>query len=212
MFKTFDLWMHFYFCNYYPIHIIHCVASIKFILVFLVSILVHPEVILKQMLGGGGWIIIYTCWSSSDKEWGKALKYLFTWRVRHLVFSFHYHLAFNNFFGHWILCHFWSISIKWILLKWGLDEILILATDMLLVVFSLKWLWRLICLTSHIDYHTIPAFDFCWHYGKLFSFMNHTLMVNQDYVADEIGVLSPNQLQVDELYSGEVIFTLVDLY
>lgn len=42
--------------------------------------------------------------------------------------------------------------------------------------------------------------------------MNHTLMVNQDYVADEIGVLSPNQLQVDELYSGEVIFTLVDLY
>lgn len=26
----------------------------------------------------------------------------------------------------------------------------------------------------------------------------------QDYYADEIGVLSPNQLQVDELYAGEV--------
>lgn len=26
----------------------------------------------------------------------------------------------------------------------------------------------------------------------------------QDYVADEVGVLSPNQLQVDELYAGEV--------
>lgn len=29
----------------------------------------------------------------------------------------------------------------------------------------------------------------------------------QDYYADEIGVLSPNQMQVDELYAGEVIFT-----
>lgn len=26
----------------------------------------------------------------------------------------------------------------------------------------------------------------------------------QDYYADELGVLSPNQLQVDELYAGEV--------
>lgn len=26
----------------------------------------------------------------------------------------------------------------------------------------------------------------------------------QNYFADEIGVLSPNQLQVDELYAGEV--------
>ena len=26
----------------------------------------------------------------------------------------------------------------------------------------------------------------------------------QEYVADEIGVLSPNQMQVDELYAGEV--------
>jgi len=26
----------------------------------------------------------------------------------------------------------------------------------------------------------------------------------QDYFADEIGVLSPNQLQVEELYAGEV--------
>ena len=30
----------------------------------------------------------------------------------------------------------------------------------------------------------------------------------QDYFADEIGVLSPNQLQVDELYAGEVIIPL----
>lgn len=31
----------------------------------------------------------------------------------------------------------------------------------------------------------------------------------QDYYADEIGVLSPNQLQVDELYAGEVdVFSL----
>lgn len=26
----------------------------------------------------------------------------------------------------------------------------------------------------------------------------------QDYFADEIGVLSPNQMQVEELYAGEV--------
>lgn len=26
----------------------------------------------------------------------------------------------------------------------------------------------------------------------------------QDYYADELGVLSPNQLQVDQLYAGEV--------
>lgn len=26
----------------------------------------------------------------------------------------------------------------------------------------------------------------------------------QDYYADEVGVLSPNQLQVDQLYAGEV--------
>lgn len=27
----------------------------------------------------------------------------------------------------------------------------------------------------------------------------------QDYFADEVGVLSPNQIQVDELYAGEVV-------
>lgn len=30
----------------------------------------------------------------------------------------------------------------------------------------------------------------------------------QEYVADEIGVLSPNQMQVNELYAGEVTFAL----
>ncbi len=30
----------------------------------------------------------------------------------------------------------------------------------------------------------------------------------QEYVADEIGVLSPNQMQVSELYAGEVTFVL----
>lgn len=29
----------------------------------------------------------------------------------------------------------------------------------------------------------------------------------QDYFADEIGVLSPNQIQVDELYAGEVVYS-----
>ena len=28
----------------------------------------------------------------------------------------------------------------------------------------------------------------------------------QEYFADELGVLSPNQLQVGELYAGEVIY------
>lgn len=34
------------------------------------------------------------------------------------------------------------------------------------------------------------------------------LIINkkQDYFTDEIGVLSPNQLQVDELYAGEASF------
>lgn len=29
-------------------------------------------------------------------------------------------------------------------------------------------------------------------------------MKQQDYFADEVGVLSPNQLQVEELFAGEV--------
>lgn len=29
-------------------------------------------------------------------------------------------------------------------------------------------------------------------------------MKRQDYFADEVGVLSPNQLQVEELFAGEV--------
>lgn len=29
-------------------------------------------------------------------------------------------------------------------------------------------------------------------------------MKRQDYSADEVGVLSPNQLQVEELFAGEV--------
>lgn len=33
---------------------------------------------------------------------------------------------------------------------------------------------------------------------------NYIAVECQDYYADEIGVLSPNQLQVDQLYAGEV--------
>lgn len=33
---------------------------------------------------------------------------------------------------------------------------------------------------------------------------NYIAIECQDYYADEIGVLSPNQLQVDKLYAGEV--------
>ena len=37
-------------------------------------------------------------------------------------------------------------------------------------------------------------------------FPNKSLLKWQDYYADEIGVLSPNQMQVEELYAGEVKF------
>lgn len=37
--------------------------------------------------------------------------------------------------------------------------------------------------------------------------MFSTLHQLQDYFADEIGVLSPNQIQVDELYAGEVVYS-----
>lgn len=39
---------------------------------------------------------------------------------------------------------------------------------------------------------------------SLVSFMFSVLHQLQDYFADEVGVLSPNQIQVDELYAGEV--------
>ena len=38
------------------------------------------------------------------------------------------------------------------------------------------------------------------------SFPNKSFLKWQDYYADEIGVLSPNQMQVEELYAGEVKF------
>lgn len=34
------------------------------------------------------------------------------------------------------------------------------------------------------------------------------LRIIQEYYADEIGVLSPNQLQVEELYAGEVKYII----
>ena len=37
-----------------------------------------------------------------------------------------------------------------------------------------------------------------------FVIQTFNICVIQDYFADEIGVLSPSQLQVDELYAGEV--------
>jgi len=39
------------------------------------------------------------------------------------------------------------------------------------------------------------------------SFMFSVLHQLQDYFADEVGVLSPNQIQVDELYAGEVVYS-----
>lgn len=40
--------------------------------------------------------------------------------------------------------------------------------------------------------------------GCRLGFVILTSCMMQDYYADEVGVLSPNQLQVDELYAGEV--------
>ena len=42
---------------------------------------------------------------------------------------------------------------------------------------------------------------------SLVSFMFSVLHQLQDYFADEVGVLSPNQIQVDELYAGEVVYS-----
>lgn len=58
----------------------------------------------------------------------------------------------------------------------------------------------------------VPLFIFlninCNFITSSLCYINFAFQHNQDYIADEIGVLSPNQLPVDELYVGEVYFNI----